>query len=51
MNQPQKFSRRDPFPQLPIHCEESEGLPTWGEIIGCGLVVACITVLFCAVLA
>jgi hypothetical protein len=46
MNQPQKYSRRDPFPQLPFHCEEIEGVPTWSDALGCVLVVALLTVLF-----
>jgi hypothetical protein len=46
MNRPQKYSRQDPFPQLPFHCEELEGVPTWKEALCCVLVVAFITAVF-----
>lgn len=46
MIRPQKFERRDPFPQLPFHCEEIDGLPTKGDALIVLLVVAFFTVVF-----
>lgn len=46
MKQPQKFTRRDPFPKMPFHCEENEWVPSLSAALFWFLIVSFITVLF-----